>query len=205
MQERSARVSHGMSGHPVYFVWKSMIDRCRNPKNKDYRHYGGRGITVCDRWRESFVNFYSDMGDRPSDNHTLDRIDNNLGYNPDNCRWVTFGEQVRNKRNNVYLTWEGETKSAPEWAEDPRVLSLGIKLKAIEARSRAGWTDEEVLTTEVRMNPETLITFRDETLSLAGWSKRLGNDYNVVSRRLSWGWDIEKAITTPVRKHKSRS
>jgi len=87
---------------PLHKVWRSMITRCYNTKGKAYKNYGGRGITVCNRWRESFWNFYDDMGDRPSDDHSLERINNSLGYSPDNCRWTTQQEQNQNKRTTRF-------------------------------------------------------------------------------------------------------
>jgi len=88
--------SHGMSRTPVYAVWKTMHDRCRNPRNKDYKHYGALGVQVCERWAK-FENFIADMGPRP-DGLTLERNDPAGNYEPSNCRWATWAEQQRNKR-----------------------------------------------------------------------------------------------------------
>jgi len=88
---------HGMSQTPIYNVWKTMLGRCRNPNHYSYKNYGARGISVCDRW-SYFENFYADMGDRPSSKHSIDRINNDGPYGPDNCQWATRNEQNTNKR-----------------------------------------------------------------------------------------------------------
>jgi predicted nucleic acid-binding Zn-ribbon protein len=101
-----------------YRSWAGMIQRCNNPKNPMYSYYGGKGITVCDRWKEAYCNFLLDMGRKPTNKHTLDRIDNSLGYFPENCKWSTREEQSRN-RQSVFLT--------EQTAEEIRKLSvLGI-------------------------------------------------------------------------------
>ena len=92
--------THGLSKHPLYNVWKCMISRCENETDKDYKNYGGRGITVCNEWRDINA-FIKDMGKRPTAMHTLDRINNNKGYSPDNCRWADIVAQNRNRRCNI--------------------------------------------------------------------------------------------------------
>lgn len=91
--------THGMTNTPEFRAWNSMKQRCNNPNDKNYHNYGGRGISICDSWLDSFENFYSDMGKRP-DNHSIDRLDNDGNYCPENCKWVTMFEQNCNKRNN---------------------------------------------------------------------------------------------------------
>ena len=125
-------------------TYKGMITRCSNPNVPAYPDYGGRGITICDRWRESFENFLEDMGER-TQGMTLDRIDNDGNYCPKNCRWVTRKEQNRNKRNSVYVTYKGETKNLSEWAE-----YLGIAYKTLHDRLyRYKWDVHRSFTTPV--------------------------------------------------------
>lgn len=133
--------THGMSKTPTYRCWSYMLSRCRNPNDTGYADYGGRGISVCDRWRY-FENFYEDMGGRP-DNHSLDRIDNNGPYSPDNCRWAIIEVQANNKRSSLFLTWNGQTKTAAQWAR-----KLDIPRTTIVRRVRAGKTVEEILSKE---------------------------------------------------------
>ena len=91
------RTKHGMFGTYIYRIWSEMIQRCGNPNNQHWGHYGGRGIKVCDEWKD-FRSFYRDMGDRPSPKHSIDRVDNDGNYEPSNCRWATKSEQNRNQR-----------------------------------------------------------------------------------------------------------
>lgn len=102
------KTKHGASYEPLYPIWISMISRCLNTESTSYKHYGGRGITVCERWQNSFEDFKSDMGERPSKNHSIDRIDNDGHYEPGNVRWSTQEEQTRNKRNNRKIEYYGE-------------------------------------------------------------------------------------------------
>jgi hypothetical protein len=133
--------THGRTDTNEYFVWTGMLARCLNPSNKSYFRYGGRGIAVCARWRESFENFFADMGERPSQRHTLDRIDNDGPYSPENCRWATHSEQARNRRSTRRLTHQGTTQSVTDWSEQ-----VGIQAGTILARLRKGWAVDRALT-----------------------------------------------------------
>jgi len=139
----SAR-THGFTGTPVYRIWKAMRTRTNNPHTKDARNYSDRGITTCPEWGD-FLVFLSDMGNRPSDNHTLERINNSLGYSAENCVWATRKEQMNNTRHNRMLTLDGVTKTMMEWSE-----CLPIGYSCIRNRLCRGWSDERALTEPVR-------------------------------------------------------
>lgn len=102
LRKERAHRTHGMSKHPAYAVWRSMMDRCRLPTHQAWKNYGGRGITVCPRWSE-FQNFWEDMGPTYRKGLTLDRRDNEQGYTPENCHWVTFKENSRNRRSSRFI------------------------------------------------------------------------------------------------------
>jgi hypothetical protein len=116
-RERS-RPSKGRSRkHPLFNIWKAMIQRCENPNHDAYALYGGRGIRLCARWRNDFEAFAADMGERPTMRHTVDRLDTNGDYEPSNCRWATKKEQSSNRRDNRVLVWGGKRLTATEAAE----------------------------------------------------------------------------------------
>lgn len=110
-----ANKTHGASKTPEYAVWRAMLDRCRLQTHPAYKNYGGRGITVCERWHK-FINFYADMGAQPFKGASIDRVDNNAGYSKENCRWANTTTQSRNRRNNRLLTIGDETLTVAEWS-----------------------------------------------------------------------------------------
>lgn len=134
--------THGMSQTLEYKTWKEINRRCKSVKNKEYMNYGGRGIKVCDRWGD-FVNFIDDMGLRPSHRHSIDRINNNGDYSPENCRWATSYEQASNRRNNRIITYDGETMILRDAAK-----KYGIHFTTISRRLASGWSVEEALLTK---------------------------------------------------------
>lgn len=149
-KERAAKVTgdrsrtHGKTHTRAHRIWAMMKDRCNNPKSTSYPNYGARGIKVCDRWANSFELFHQDMGDPPSMNHTLDRIDNDGNYEPSNCKWSTSAEQASNTRFNRNITFQGETRTLSEWAR-----RLGISHSALASRLNK-WPIEKALTAEPR-------------------------------------------------------
>ena len=137
---------HGMRNTPEYAVWRTMKARCLNPKHKSFKNYGARGITIQKDWINDFSQFLSDVGRRPSSEHTLERIDNNEGYTKSNCTWKTLKEQARNRRSTVFWRLGDDTFCIAEWAE-----KLGILPETLHTRvNRLGWSIEKALTTPVR-------------------------------------------------------
>lgn len=108
--------THNMYHTPEYDVWMSMKKRCNNKRHKSYNDYGGRGIKICEEWNRSFLSFLKDMGQRPSKEYSIYRINNDDGYYKENCRWATKKEQCQNQRTNINITYKGETKCLSEWA-----------------------------------------------------------------------------------------
>ncbi len=136
---------HGLRYTPEYSVWSAIITRCYNPNYKQAKDYSERNITMCDEWRESFQAFYDDMGLRPGAKYSIERIDNEKGYEPTNCRWATSAEQNYNKRNNVLLEFRGRQQFATQWAKE-----LGMKKTTLFMRLRRGWPTDKALTQPLR-------------------------------------------------------
>lgn len=136
---------HGHHGTLTYARWKSMMQRCCNPNASNYRYYGGKGVTVWEPWRASFECFLVDMGECPSPSMTLERLDNSVGYRPDNCVWAEKAMQARNRSNCVSLTLDGRTMIVADWAQE-----LGVSANALRQRLAAGWSAERTLTTPIK-------------------------------------------------------
>ena len=135
---------HGLTGSSIYGRYYAMIQRCENPNDKKYSNYGGRGITVCDRWRNSFESFVADMGMPPA-KHSIDREDNDGNYEPSNCRWLTIGGQNRNKRDNFIIDIEGRGQTVTDCA-----IEFGIKRATVMTRIKLGWSHYDALTLPIQ-------------------------------------------------------
>lgn len=134
---------HGMTKTDTYRVWRKLFERCYNPKDKAYAYYGGRGISICERWYE-FINFLSDMGLRPK-RMQIDRINNNGNYEPSNCRWATSRQNNNNRRDNLKIEYQGESHTIREWSD-----KTGIKYNVIHLRLYRRWPIDSIFTKPIR-------------------------------------------------------
>lgn len=125
---------------PEHYSWRGMRTRCQNPRASNWRLYGGRGIQVCERW-DSFAAFLEDMGPKPTPQHSIERLDRNGDYKPGNCIWATAKQQARNTSRNRRITFRGETRTVPEWAE-----RTGLPYSILKKRFGLGWSVEKALT-----------------------------------------------------------
>jgi hypothetical protein len=130
-----------MSGTAEYTAWLDLRKRCYDPTCLNFRYYGAKGITVCERWNKSFVEFFKDMGLKPTPEHSIERLDYTKGYTPENCVWATTFQQHRNRSNNVQITFQGVTMCRDDWAK-----AKGFSVEILRYRLRK-WTIEKSLTT----------------------------------------------------------
>jgi hypothetical protein len=147
-----------------------MLNRCYNKNNDNYKHYGKKGITICEDWKNSFESFVIwAKNNGYNDKLTIDRIDFNGNYCPENCRWVTMEEQANNKKNNIFITYNGKTQTIAQWSRE-----LNIKRACLEFRYHKGWEVEDILNPiKCFSKKRTFITYNGETKSITSWAKEL--------------------------------
>lgn len=187
------------------YIFSAMKKRCYNTTCKSYKDYGGRGITVCEEWlnpertvitgthahrvTKGFIAFKEwALNNGYADNLTIDRIDVNKGYSPDNCRWTTPKEQQNNLRNNVIITYKGKTQTLAQWCEE-----LNIDYQLVHHRLQRNWSVEKAFETEANKGLP-LITYKDKTQTVKQWCKELNLKYRTVYDRLSKNWTVEEAF-----------
>lgn len=188
--------SHGGSGSRLFRVWTGMKTRCYNKNEKRYANYGARGIVVCDEWRKSFeafrdwalANGYDENA--PYGECTLDRIDVNGNYCPENCRWATMYQQANNMTSNHLIEYHGERHTISEWS-----TILNIPKYIISTGLRSGKNFSDIV--ESKHRRVTFLTFQGETLPITAWERRMGFGQKTISRRLKRGWSVEAALLTP--------
>lgn len=185
---RLSRVKHGMRKTAEYRIWTHIKSRCYNEKVPEFKHYGGRGISMCDRWLSSFNNFIADMMVRPTNKHSIDRIDNNGNYEPSNCRWATSSEQANNTRSNRKITINGTTKNMGQWANEN-----GLRHESVYKRLKRGKSGADIIASRPDL---IMLTFNGVSASIKDWSDKTGIKKATLYWRLNTQhWPIEKALT----------
>jgi hypothetical protein len=181
-----------MSHTAEFHTRGKVIDRCTNTKNKRWKDYGGRGISVCQRWLDSFENFFADVGPRPSPQHSLDRYPDNDGdYEPGNVRWATRQQQNGNTRKNIYVRHQGKRMCIAEFAR-----AVGIKYQIAHIYiSKQGMTAKQVLERVKKWTRPRMITHDGETMSLADWARRLGVHHMSIHQHLKKGRTMEWIVS----------
>lgn len=186
------KYTHGCSKTPEYLAWGDMKQRCSNPNNRNYKNYGGRGITVCKRWLDSAGNFLIDMGPRPR-HGSIDRIDNDGDYAPSNCRWVNNKEQQSNRRDNRRVVVDGQSKTIAQWA-----VGSGLSQHVITSRLKSGWPERDAVSMPVgvsRINQRWL-ELDGHQQTLVDWARQIDIHPSAITWRLKQGWSIRKTLTT---------
>ena len=193
--------THGMTNSPEYRAWCQAKGRCSNPNLRNYHRYGGRGIRVCERW-QSFEAFLEDMGFRPSGRHSLDRIDRDGDYTPENCQWATIRVQANNTCTNHFITYNGRTLTAAQWADETGIQA-GTILNRVTVQNLPPAIALTVSPRDRRrmLGLLTEITHDGVTLSICGWAKRLGMCHGTIRLRLKRGWTVADALTEPLMKN----
>jgi len=186
---------HGMTGSRQYNTWMGIKARCLREKGQqNYKYYGGRGIKICDRWKDSFENFWEDMKSGYTDEMTIERINVNRDYEPSNCKWIKGVAQKYNRRSNVILTIYGIAKPLIEWADEYGIDRTVLYSRAISYKI----TDPKRLLSRDNISTQRReITYLGETKIVTEWCKIFELPYSTVIGRLRRGWTIEKSLTTP--------
>lgn len=196
--------THGLTGTRVYKTWESMKSRCYNPNDSKYEKYGGRGIRVCNEWlgKDGAKNFakwaYANGFDenKHQKDQSIDRINVNGNYEPNNCRFTNAKIQANNKTNTVFIEYKGKKQSLQEWADE-----LNIKEGTIRWRLNHGYSVEKAFTTKVKTTKNSgkkYLTYNGKTKTVSEWGKSIGIDANILYARLQRGWTIERTLETPV-------
>lgn len=194
-KEHPHKKTHGLSGTRIYIIWCNMKSRCYNENNTFYSYYGGRGITVCEEWKNNFEAFYNwAMSNGYKENLEIDKIDNDKGYSPENCRWIDRTSQMNNIRNNKKLVFNGNEATIKDLARKYKIDSGCLRW-----RIDHGWDLEKALTTP---SAKKYIEYQGEVKNISEWAKQYGLEYSCLQYRLANGWDVEKALKTPSKEKK---
>lgn len=190
------RFIHGKTNTAEFTIWQGMLVRCNVTSHTVYSNYGGRGIFVCDRWLNSFENFYADMGPRPSPKHSIDRINNDGPYSPENCRWATKQEQCNNKSDNKLIEYHGEVLTAKQWADKLAIPYLTLWTRLF----KYNWDVPQAFETPVKNHVRYLV-FNGESHTIEQWAVILGISRRIIRYRLDeLNWSVERTLGTPTKK-----
>lgn len=198
---KKSATDHGLSDTRLYRIFRGMKTRCYNANSKDYNRYRARGINICKEWLENFTNFYNwSMSNGYKDDLTIDRIDFNGNYCPDNCRWVDLKIQNNNRCSNKFITFDNKTYTISEWSE-----IINIPRKILEYRLRNFDSIDKAFKTSIR-HRNTGILYNNKIHSLKEWSEILNIKYSVLIQRINTlKWPVEKAFSTPLRHQKKQN
>lgn len=206
MEGKSKSIKHGYSKTKMYKTFHGMKQRCYNPNNPEYKHYGARGISICDEWLNDvskFCKWALENGwdeSKSRNEQSIDRINVDGNYCPENCRIIPMSEQYFNRTDTHYITVNGETKTLKEWSD-----IYGVPMSLINYRLNSGWSEEEAVSREVKEMRERIgaITFNGKTRNLQEWANELNIPASTLSNRIKiLGWSIEKALSTPAKNFK---
>jgi hypothetical protein len=179
--------THGMTNTRPYYIWSSMRERCFNPNSQAYSNYGGRGITVCQEWKDDFMSFYNwAINNGYTDELSIDRIDVNGNYCPENCRWITMYEQQNNKRTSVMITYNGKTQNLKMWCDE-----LNLNYDAIRCRYQK---HKDIPPEELFKEPKKVIkeiTYNGETHTWKEWSKITNIKTKTLHDRYYKGYSLD--------------
>lgn len=182
--------THRMTKTRLYVCWKSMKSRCYYENDVAFERYGGRGIKVSKEWRDDFLAFREwALKNGYEDNLTLDRIDSNGNYEPNNCRWLTLAAQQSNRSDTIHLEFNGKNQTLTEWAHE-----IGISVAQLSKRLKNGMSIEDAITTQIR---GTRIELYGEIHTLKEWSQITGIPYNTLKTRYHKGWSPQKILSSP--------
>lgn len=185
---RLARTKHGERQSVEYRTWTHIKSRCLNEKVPEFGHYGGRGITICERWIDSFENFLADMGKRPAGRYSIDRIDVDGNYEPSNCRWANAQEQQNNKRNNRKIAINGSIKNMAQWADEN-----GLRHETVFKRIKRGKNGEDLIK---ESSAAEVIEFNGVRATIPEWSAKTGIKKATLYWRINTKqWPTSRALT----------
>ena len=193
---KEANTKHGGYKDRLYSIYYKMLGRCNDPRNPSYKNYGQRGIKICKEWQEDYSTFRQwALANGYADNLSIDRIDVNGNYEPDNCRWADAYMQANNTRKNIRITYNGETHSLSEWG---RIKPNGLEYETLRSRIRDGWTIDDAFSLPLIDNrPDSRgnrITINGETHNVKWWCDKAGINKSTFYRRLKRGMNEKEAL-----------